>query len=62
MDFSLDGEFGKLSSFKLDMPDLDFSSSPQKPTKSKEKSKEESVKGNRPVKKNGFSFSFDFNG
>ncbi|KAJ8425795.1 hypothetical protein Cgig2_030532 [Carnegiea gigantea] len=62
MDFSLDGEFGKLSSLKLDMPDLDFSGSPQKPKKSKEKSKEESVKGNRPVKKNEFAFSFDFNG
>ncbi|XP_054801151.1 uncharacterized protein At4g18490 isoform X2 [Prosopis cineraria] len=36
MDFSLDGEFDKISSFKMDMSDLDFSCSPKKPTKSKE--------------------------
>lgn len=62
MDFSLDGEFGKLSSFKLDMPDLDFSSSPKKSTKSKGKSEDDSVKENRSAKKNEFTFSFDFNG
>lgn len=36
MDFNLDGEFDKISSFKVDMSDLDFSCSPKKPPKSKE--------------------------
>ena len=36
MDFNLDGEFDKISSFKMDMSDLDFSCSPKKPAKSKE--------------------------
>lgn len=34
MDFNLDGDFGNLSSFKVDMPDLDFSS-PSKSTAKK---------------------------
>lgn len=62
MDFSLDDAFGKMSSFKIDMPDLDFSSSPKKSTKSKEKSEEDFVKGDHQDKHEKFMFSFDFNG
>lgn len=61
MDFNLSGDFGKLSSFKLDMPDLDFSSAPKKTAKLKEGNAEESSGGNRRGKGERFSFSFDFN-
>ncbi|XP_048447269.1 uncharacterized protein At4g18490-like isoform X1 [Pyrus x bretschneideri] len=61
MDFNLDGDFGKISSFKMDMPDLDFSSPPRKAAKTKEKSEEEPSKGNRQGKQDPFKFSFDFN-
>ncbi|XP_074269854.1 uncharacterized protein LOC141592878 isoform X2 [Silene latifolia] len=63
MDFSLDDAFGKMSSFKLDMPDIDFSSSPKKSAVSKEKKSE-----SKPAKESGqekddkFTFSFDFDG
>ncbi|KAM1138813.1 hypothetical protein PS2_036390 [Malus domestica] len=50
MDFNLDGDFGKISYFKMDMPDLDFSSPPRKAAKTKERSEEESSKGNRQGK------------
>lgn len=60
MDFSLDDAFGKISSFKIDMPDFDFSSSPKKTTKPKEKTEEESGKGNHQDKHDKFFFSFDF--
>lgn len=55
-DFELSGDFGKLPSFKMDMPDLDFSPPGIKVDKPCEKSaaKQES-------KKDKFSFNFDFN-
>ncbi|KAF3451380.1 hypothetical protein FNV43_RR07475 [Rhamnella rubrinervis] len=61
MDFSLDGDFDKLSSFKVDMPDFDLSCSPTKAAKPKERSEEKSSSGNRQGKKDQISFSFDFN-
>ncbi|VVA36076.1 PREDICTED: At4g18490 [Prunus dulcis] len=60
MDFNLDGDFNKLSSFKMDMPDLDFSSPPKKSAKT-ERSEEEPSRGNRQGKQDRFKFSFDFN-
>ncbi|XP_024045944.1 uncharacterized protein At4g18490 [Citrus clementina] len=61
MDFNLDGDFDKLSSFKVDMPELDFSCSSKKTAKSKERAEENSSSGNCEGKKDLFSFSFDFN-
>ncbi|XVF27541.1 hypothetical protein REPUB_Repub14bG0116900 [Reevesia pubescens] len=61
MDFNLDSDFDKLSSFKIDMPDLDFSSPSKKDGKAKEKSKEETNGGKQQEKKDRFTFSFDFN-
>ncbi|GAB4827034.1 hypothetical protein Ancab_033914 [Ancistrocladus abbreviatus] len=58
MDFSLHGGFGKISSFKVDMSDLDFSSPPKIST---EKSEGKSFKGIHPEKQTRFSFDFDFN-
>lgn len=60
MDFNLDGDFDKLSSFKVDMSDLDFSYSPKKTAKPKGRSGEEGFTGNQKGKKDGFNFSFDF--
>nr|XP_023907347.1 uncharacterized protein At4g18490-like [Quercus suber] len=60
MDFNLDGDFDKLSSFKVDMSDLDFSCSPKKTAKPKGRSGEERSSGNNKGKKDGFNFSFDF--
>ncbi|XP_010518787.1 PREDICTED: uncharacterized protein At4g18490 isoform X2 [Tarenaya hassleriana] len=60
MGFSLDGDFGKLSSFKVDMPDFDFSSPSKKTEKTKETS-DDKPSGNSKQKKDLFSFSFDFN-
>lgn len=62
MDFSLDDAFCKMPSFKMDMADLDFSSSPKKPAKSKDKSAQDSAKGDRLDKCDKFTFSFDFDG
>ncbi|XP_048322359.2 uncharacterized protein At4g18490 isoform X4 [Ziziphus jujuba] len=59
--FNLDGEFGKLSSFKVDMSDFDLSCSPQKVAKPKERSEGKSASGNRQGKQDPFGFSFDFN-
>ena len=59
-DFSLDADFGKLSSFKMDMSDLDISSPSKKPGKSKERSKEASSGGEHRPKKDSFAFPFDF--
>ena len=59
MDFNLDGDFSKISSFKVDMSDLDFS--PKKIGKSKEGSGEDSVNRNHKGKLDNFTFSFDFN-
>lgn len=61
MDFDLEGDLDKLSSFKIDLPDLDFSSPSQDSPKCKEKSKEETSTGNHKGKKQHFEFSFDFN-
>ncbi|KAH9606563.1 hypothetical protein KSS87_009141 [Heliosperma pusillum] len=61
MDFSLDDAFGKMPSFKLDMPDIDFS--PKKSSVSKEnKSEREPAKESGQKKNNEFNFSFDFDG
>ena len=43
MDFNLDGDLDKLSSFKVDISDLDISSPPKNDGKSKEISKESAV-------------------
>ncbi|KAJ9690626.1 hypothetical protein PVL29_013003 [Vitis rotundifolia] len=59
MDFNLNGDFGKISSFKVDMSDLDFS--PKKTGKSKERSGVDSVNRNHQGKQDNFAFSFDFN-
>lgn len=61
MDFNLDGDFNKLSSFKVEMPEIDFSSPLKKSAKPKDGNAEESTNGNGQRKKETFSFSFDFN-
>ncbi|KAI3719017.1 hypothetical protein L6452_19904 [Arctium lappa] len=60
MDFSLDAEFDKSSSFKMDMCDLDISSPSKKPGKSKERSKEASSGREHSAKRDSFAFPFDF--
>ncbi|MED6155177.1 hypothetical protein PIB30_002905 [Stylosanthes scabra] len=60
MNFNLDGEFQKISSFKMDMSDLDFTCTPKKSTQSKDK-KGESSGGEKAGKEDAFNFSFDFN-
>ncbi|KAK9051664.1 hypothetical protein SSX86_028292 [Deinandra increscens subsp. villosa] len=60
MDFSLDADFEKLSSFKMDMSGLDISSPTKNSGKSKEKSKEVSSGGVNRSKRESFAFSFDF--
>ncbi|PSR98620.1 hypothetical protein CEY00_Acc25139 [Actinidia chinensis var. chinensis] len=60
VDFNLDGDLNKLSSFKVDISDLDISSPPKNGGKSKERSKESAV-GNHKQKQDRFSLSFDFN-
>ncbi|KAG8372296.1 hypothetical protein BUALT_Bualt12G0051500 [Buddleja alternifolia] len=59
MDFNLDGDFGKMSSFNMDMSDLDISPPLKKDGKSKEKSKESSS-GKDKGKADHFGFAFDF--
>ncbi|XP_058100690.1 uncharacterized protein At4g18490 isoform X2 [Magnolia sinica] len=61
IDFALDGDFDKISSFKMDMSDLDFSSPPRKAEKPKERSGKESLLGKEERKQDRFTFSFDFN-
>ncbi|PON77885.1 hypothetical protein PanWU01x14_022390 [Parasponia andersonii] len=61
MDFNLDGDFNKLSSFKVDMSDFDFSSPSKKVVKTKERTEQESSTRNQQGKNNQFDFSFDFN-
>ncbi|XP_044495214.1 uncharacterized protein At4g18490 isoform X2 [Mangifera indica] len=61
MDFNLDGDFDKLSSFKVDMPDLDFSCPSTKNAKTKERAEDDCSTGNHQPKKDFFNFSFDFN-
>ncbi|XLR35066.1 hypothetical protein HN51_044370 [Arachis hypogaea] len=60
MNFNLDGEFKNISSFKMDMSDLDFACTPKKSSQSKDK-KGESSGGGKAGKENAFNFSFDFN-
>ncbi|KAJ4975330.1 hypothetical protein NE237_000436 [Protea cynaroides] len=55
MDFTLDDGFGKISSFKVDMSDLDFSS-----PKSREGPDKKSSNGKHEAKKDHFNFNFDF--
>ncbi|XP_004505130.1 uncharacterized protein At4g18490 isoform X2 [Cicer arietinum] len=59
MDFNLDTEFGKIPSFKLDMPDLDFACPPKKSYQSTDKKGEASCA--KSGKQDGFDFNFDFN-
>ncbi|XP_078431710.1 uncharacterized protein LOC144703401 [Wolffia australiana] len=59
-DFEFDAEFGKVPSFKLDMPDIDFSSPKRRSTNSREQAAGEALLG-KPENGSGFSFSFDFN-
>ena len=61
MDFGLDGDFDKLSSFKVDMSDFDLSAPSKKAAKPKEVSEDESSTGKAQGKKSQFNFSFDFN-
>ncbi|KAG6581347.1 hypothetical protein SDJN03_21349, partial [Cucurbita argyrosperma subsp. sororia] len=60
VDFNLDGSFEKLSSFKIDMPDLDFSSPPKKNEKARSSGKEGSPKENLQRDMDSLNFSFDF--
>ncbi|RYQ85804.1 hypothetical protein Ahy_B10g105414 [Arachis hypogaea] len=60
MNFNLDGEFKNISSFKMDMSDLDFACTPKNSFQSKDK-KGESSGGEKAGKENAFNFSFDFN-
>ncbi|XP_055806389.1 uncharacterized protein At4g18490 isoform X2 [Solanum dulcamara] len=60
MDFTLDTDFGKMSSFNIDMSDFDISPPCKKDQKSKETSKEESTVAVNKKKGDGFNFSFDF--
>ncbi|XP_022978659.1 uncharacterized protein At4g18490 [Cucurbita maxima] len=60
VDFNLDGSFEKLSSFKIDMPDLDFSSPPKKNEKARSSCKEGSPKENLQRDMDSLNFSFDF--
>ncbi|KAH0935200.1 hypothetical protein HID58_012317 [Brassica napus] len=59
MGFDFDGDFGNSSSFKMDMPDFDFSSPAKKTTKAKESPGDKSS-GDLKQKKNPFHFSYDF--
>ncbi|GAV61507.1 hypothetical protein CFOL_v3_05034 [Cephalotus follicularis] len=61
VDFNLNDGFEKLSSFKVDMPDLDFSCLLEKPAKSKDRYDAEISSRNRQGKEDCFAFSFDFN-
>ncbi|KAL8268249.1 hypothetical protein R6Q59_002047 [Mikania micrantha] len=60
MDFSLDAEFDKLSSFKMDISGLDISSPTKKSGKAKESLKEVSSGGVNRANRESFAFSFDF--
>ncbi|XP_070051591.1 uncharacterized protein At4g18490 isoform X2 [Nicotiana tomentosiformis] len=60
MDFNLDSDFGKISSFNIDIPDLDISSPCKKDRKSRETSKKESKGAVNKKKGDDFNFSFDF--
>ncbi|KAK3165477.1 hypothetical protein QOZ80_1AG0033640 [Eleusine coracana subsp. coracana] len=59
-DFGFDGAFDKLSSFKMGMPGLDFSSPVKKKAKHKSSNGDDLSEGKKETEKD-FSFSFDFN-
>ncbi|KAL3637027.1 hypothetical protein CASFOL_019326 [Castilleja foliolosa] len=59
IDFNLDGDFGKMPSFNMDMSDLDISPPLKKDGQPKEKPKESSG-GKNKDKTDQFSFAFDF--
>ncbi|XAR66544.1 hypothetical protein NMG60_11012820 [Bertholletia excelsa] len=61
VNFSLDDDLDKISSFKIDMSDLDISSSANKAGKPREKSNEESARGNLQQKQDRFNLTIDFN-
>lgn len=56
-DFDLGGEFKKLSSFQMDISDLDFSV----PLKKTAKANAKQSLGKQELKNDKFSFTFDFN-
>ncbi|WOG89772.1 hypothetical protein DCAR_0209011 [Daucus carota subsp. sativus] len=60
VDFNLDNDFGKISSFSIDIPDLDVSSPVKKSAKPTEKSKEVSMDEKIQGKSNRSTFQFDF--
>ncbi|KAK1268103.1 hypothetical protein QJS04_geneDACA005311 [Acorus gramineus] len=60
MDFGFEGGFDKISSFKVNASDLNFSSPPKKSEKPKENSGEELFLQEKKGKQKGLSF-FDFN-
>ncbi|KAK9085473.1 hypothetical protein Sjap_025884 [Stephania japonica] len=61
VDFSFDGDFGKkISSFNIDMSDLDLAGPPEKLVKPKEGLRQESSGGKMGGKRDSFSFSFNF--
>lgn len=60
-DFGLDGAFDKLSSFKMGMSDLDFSSPLKKKAKNDSSNGDDLSEGRKVTEKDNFSFSFDFN-
>ncbi|KAM7506007.1 hypothetical protein LguiB_004911 [Lonicera macranthoides] len=61
MDFNLDGDFDKISSFKVDMSDLDISSDTKKLENPRKKSKEVPAGESHQGKTDCFAFPFDFN-
>ncbi|CAM8972451.1 unnamed protein product [Rhodiola kirilowii] len=61
MDFDLGGDFGKMSSFKMDMSDLDFSFPTKKNKRANETTEGDSGRVNFQGKEDQFNFSFDFN-
>ncbi|XP_063941935.1 uncharacterized protein At4g18490 isoform X2 [Daucus carota subsp. sativus] len=62
MDFKLDDDFGKISSFNVDMSDLDVSSPVKKTGKPSGKSKEVSAEKKTQGKSDRSTFQFDFDG
>ncbi|KAG6402254.1 hypothetical protein SASPL_139130 [Salvia splendens] len=59
MDFNLDADFGKMTSFDLDMSDLDISPQEKRESKSKERP-QESSSGKNKEKTDRFTFGIDF--
>lgn len=60
MDFKLDDDFGKISSFNVDISDLDVSSPVKKGGKPSGKSKEVSAEKKTQGKSDRSNFQFDF--